>query len=421
MHPLLVSSADYILATSKRVLGVEVKSFAKNTAIVTTSYGVSVVRGLVTGYLVARLFPREIYGQYQFILSAVGTVAAMGIPGIVNSLSRAVARGEQGVILPVARLQFGISLIVSALLVGSTYFLPDQRQSLWPLFLLAALVFPLSQTASAIFSAATVGNARFDVSLKANIAWSVAMILATLAIIFLHPSAALLYLAATTFPALTYLHFSRPLIKRVKPEPNVRHIVRYGVQLTLLNLPVSLSWYVDKLMISAMLGLNQLAIFSVGILIPEQVKTLAKELLPVSFAVQARGDDTWQRRKRLIGAVGRGTLIFAIGITVYIFLAPWIFLLFFPNYPEAIILSQVAAAMLITQPSALLTQYIEAQAMLNALRWTQWISAAVFVISLVTLIPAYGLMGAVVARGLLRLSTAICAALYLIFFKPDRA
>ncbi len=402
---LILKGFDFL----NKLLGVDVRFFAKNATIVTVSYAVSIVRGVITGYLVARLFPRELYGQYQFILSMVGTVGVMSLPGVIVSLSRAVARGEKGVTLPVARIQCDIAIVASCVLVGIIPFLPPDRQGLWPLFLLAAILFPVSQTASSIFSAVTVGKSRFDIGLKANIAWSAGTALCVSLILYIHPSSALLYVTMTALPALSYLWFGRKVLEDGKRTAEIGPIVRYGIQLTLASLPVSLSWYVDKLLISAIFGLNQLAVFSIGILLPEQVKTFAKELLPVSFAAQAQGEDSNKRRRRLISAVGRATLIFSLGVVAYIVAAPWIYGFFFPNYPEAVFLTQLAAATLITQPAALLTQYLEAQAMLKELRYTQWISAGVFLLSLVTLIPLYGLPGAVLSRGILRLSYAACS------------
>ncbi len=402
------------------LLGVDVRFFAKNVTIVTVSYAVSILRGIVTGYLVARLFPRELYGQYQFILSMVGAVGVISLPGVITSLSRAVARGEKGVILPVARIQCGIAIIASCILVSIIPFLPPDRQELWPLFLLAAILFPLSQTASSIFTAVTVGKSRFDIGLKANIAWSSATAVSALLIILIHPSSALLYVTVTAMPALAYLWFGGRVVDREETQKSVAPIIRYGIQLTLISLPISLSWYVDKLLISAMFGLNQLAIFSIGILLPEQVKTFTKELLPVSFAAQAQGEDSTKRRRKLIAAVGRATLLFSLGIVAYILAAPWIYGFFFPNYPEAVFLTQLSAATLLVQPASLLTQYLEAQAMIKELRWTQWISTGVFLLSLFTLIPLYGLPGAVLARGLLRLTYALCSGYFLLTSTPHK-
>ncbi|GEM_PF-1940296 len=385
-----------------RLLGTNVRFLARSATLVTISHGVSMLRGLITGYLVARLFPRELYGQYQFILSVVGAIAVCGLPNMGTALSRATARGEKGISLPVARIQFLISLLGSLILLAVIPLLPPERSALWPLFLLAAVIFPISQTANSFFAGLTIGNARFDATLRANLAWSAIVIVATLAILLFHPSAILLYATVTVLPALAYLWYGRKLLPTQEAAASVRHIVRYGISLTVVSLPMTLSWYLDKLLITGLLGLNQLAIFSVALLMPEQVKVWAKELLPVSFALQATGEDNRERRLRLAGIVGRMTLLFAAGIVLYIFLAPFLFAILFPNYPDAVLLSQIFSLTLLAIPSTLIAQYMEAQAMLSALRRSQWLSSVVFVIATLTLIPAYGLLGAVIARGILR-------------------
>ncbi len=391
-----------------RLLGTNVRFLARNMTLVSLSHVIGLFRGLVTGYLVARLFPREMYGQYQFLLSVAGAVTVFGVPGIGNALGRAVARGERGMVLPVAGRQFLIALIGSLLLLGVLFFLPPQQAHLWPLFVVAAALFPAARVANDVFHALTVGKSRFDTALRATLTWNGAAVVATLVILAVRPSALLLYVTMIAFPLLAYAWFSRPLLDRTDPPASVGPIVRYGAELTLISLPSTLSMYVDKLLISSMLGLNQLAIFTIALLIPDQVKGWMKALLLVSFAVQARGEDTPQRRRRLLRAVGRMMLLFLIAILVYILLAPTLFALLFPNYPEAVLLSQLFSVTLLAIPSTLIGQYMEAQGMLPALRRSQWLSSAVFVLATVTLIPAYGLLGAVGARGILRLSYACC-------------
>lgn len=422
MKPRLIRSADYALMCIDRVLGTNVRAFVRDAFIVTISHGVGILRGIATGYLVARLFPREAYGSYQFILSVVGSMVVFSLPGIDQSLSRAVARGNPKVVLPVARRHFLICLPVTVILLGAIPFLPYfGREDLWPLFVLAAILFPLTQPASTMFHGLTTGLRRFDVSLRANITWSIAMVVATGLILYFDPSPFLFYGAITLLPAIAYAYYSTTLIHRPENKSEASAIIAYGTQITLAQLPILLSWYVDKLLISAYLGLNQLALFSVAILIPEQVKTWTKELLPISFAVQARGDDSWERRSRLIKLVLRSTVISVAGIAAYIVIAPFAMPLLFPTYPDAVFLSQIAAVTLVTQPGALLTQYLEAQAMLRAQQWTQWISASVFVLSLVIMIPQFGLLGAVIARGMLRLSYSICALFFLWTMEPVKA
>lgn len=415
----LRAPADRVLSLLRSALGVDVNGLAKNASIVTVSHGVSVLRGLVTGYLVARLFPREAYGQYQFMLSAIGIAGVIGLPGLMSALSRAIARGQTGVVRGVLRWQLGMSLVASCALFLSIPFLDRWgREELWPLLVLAAVLLPLSQYGNMLFGSLTVGKARFDMALKANLTMSVLIVLSTLIILFTYPNSASLLTTVIGIPALVYLAFGRRILPPATSEPT-RPVVRYGFELSLASLPMTLSWYLDKILISGMFGLNQLALFSASILLPEQLKTWAKELLPVSFAIQARGEDSWKRRGRLLQVVGRSTLILSPFIVAYVLAAPWLFPFLFPNYAEGVLLTQVAAVALCLQPSALLSQYLEAQALLKALRWTQWISAATFCISLLVLLPWLGLLGAVIARGLLRLSYLICNLVALSVIPPQ--
>lgn len=407
---------------AKRLIGADISAFSKDAFLVTTSYAVSTLRGIITSYLVARMFPRELYGTYQFMLTVLGIAGLVTLPGLSTAMTRALARGEEQETRAAMRWQLGISLIGSTGLLLCIPFLQMMgKAELWPLFILGSALLPLSQYAGALFATVTRGKGRFDISLKANIAWSVALIALILYIVFIQRSVALLLIGVIGFPAIAYLIFGWKLMPRYTHHASPREILRFAWTLSVSNLPGGLSWYLDKIMISAMFGLNQLAVFSIAVLIPEQMKSWAKELLPVSFAVQAKGDDTIKRRRSLVMVVLRATLAFSVFIAAYVVLAPYIFYWGFPTYynSEAIFLTQMSGLTIILLPTTLLNQYIEAQALVRELRIIQWLSAAVFCISLITLIPMMGLLGAVLARGIVRLTTAICCV-YVLWKLPAK-
>ncbi len=402
----------------QRLMGID-HLLAKNALVSSFGYGVSFLRGIITGYFVARMLPREVYGEYRFVMSIFGMISVLSLPNIANALFRAIARGEKGVALPVGIWQFFIALPGAAALLIVIPFLPRDRMSLWPIFVLAACLFPLYETASTVLGGVTVGRERFDVALWANVAWSTGAIVATLLIIFLHPSPLLLFLTVIGLPSIAYFSFSVPFIEKVSNFPAAKSIVLYGLKLSLIALPMSIAWYLDDVVVSAFLGLNQLAVFSVATIIPEQVKSWCKELLPVSYARQARGTDTFARRWSLLAPFGRLTFIFSLGIFAYILLTRFFFQIFFPNYMDAVLLSQIAAATIIVIiPGSLITQYMEAHAMLRPLHLTQWISAGLFCISLFTLIPAFHLIGAVLSLAVLRLSNTALSLYFFLTAKP---
>lgn len=389
-----------------RKFGIDAHYFAKHSFYVLLGHGVSIVRGIIAGYFVARFFSKEVYGEYQFILSVVGMLTLFGLPGLSTPVARAWSRGEEFSLEKVKSFHLKFCLIGSAILLGSMPFLAYyDRTELWPLFLAAAVLFPLPPIAMVSFGSPTVGQSRFDLQLNASLIWSTLTILATIFIIFFYQSALLMFIVSVSIPPLVYLYMSRNMQPpEEKGDKNTRSIIRYGLKFTFATLPVDLVWYLDKLLISHFLGLSQLATFSVAFLIPEQVKIFVKQFLPVSFAKQAKGVDSWERRMKLMKVVLIGTLIFAVGILAYIAVSPWLMPFLFPQYDakELVLLTSIAAIAIITSPGSLFAQFLEAQGMIREVRSSNWIAAIVFAASLVFLIPTYGLIGAAVARIMFR-------------------
>jgi len=387
--------------------------FTKNTIIVMASQIIGIARGFVTGYLVARLFSKEMYGEYQFIASIMGMFALLGLPGFSAAVGRAWSRKEGFSMKHIMMIQLSVALIGSVLLLACIPFLSwYHHENLWPLFVAAAVLFPLPPIATMRFGAYAIGQSRFDLTLTANLIWSALMILATLAVVFLHQSSLLILIVNTSIPSLVYLAMS----KNISPPPdpdgkNTKEITRYGWLLTFASLPNDLSSYLDKLLISHFFGLEQLAAFSVAILIPENIKMVFKQLLPVSFARQAVMHDHNDARAKLRKVVLFGTIIFAFGIALFWSVSWWIVPFLFPKYNSSsiVLLANASALILIYMPATLFYQYMEAQRMVRELQWTQWISAAVFSVSLVALVPQYGAMGAIISRGIFRGSSVTIA------------
>ncbi len=387
--------------------GIDAHYFAKNSALVLLGHGVSIIRGIIAGYFVARYFEKDTYGEYQFILSVVGMLSLFGLAGMSNAVTRAWARGDAFSERRITLHHLGVCAIGSVLLFAAIPFLHYyNRQELWPLFAAAAFLFPLSPIAMVRFGGFTIGKARFDIALKVSLVWSTLLILATVAILWLHQSALLMFVAATAIPSLVYLYYSRgihpPAIKSGNDQ--TESIISYAWRITFATMPLDLVWYLDKLLISQLFGLNQLATFTVALLVPEQVRLFMKQFLPVSFARQAAGDDSWERRKKLIKIVLTGTLVFALGIAIYILLCPIVIPFLFPQYDahELTLLTSVASLALLTMPGTLFSQYLEAQGMLREIRIANWSAAVMFGGLLWILIPFYGLLGAVAARALFR-------------------
>jgi len=411
--------APALTAIGKR-FGIDAHYFAKNTAAVTLSHTVSVLKGIITGYLVTRMFPPAMYGEYKFALSIIGVIGFIALPGLPIAVAGAIARKEPISVHNLAKWYGCISAIGSLILLGSMLLLPYWgKPDLWPMFLIGALLFSPGAVSTSLYGGIIRGTGEFTNGLRASFITNTLVAVAVFIMLMVRPSSLVLLALTSGIPAVVYLCFLIPYERRFRSKESQKPLIAKAFNLSIATIPVSLSWYIDSILISALFGLNQLALFSVALLIPEQLKIWTKEIIPVLFSRQASGSDSADRRRKMHQSVIIGTVFFALGIFCYILIAPFIIPVLFPKYPadELVRLTSVAALILITSPATLYPQFLEARGMMKGVHWSNWSASIAFVIALFALIPLWGPLGAIVARGIFRL-TYVIAALIIIQRTP---
>jgi O-antigen/teichoic acid export membrane protein len=406
------------LNTLGQRLGINAHHYAKQSAIVTLSHIINTVKGIITGYLVTRLFPQEMYGMYQFVGSVMGIIGIIGIGSVSTAMARSIAKdGTSAPITNTVARHVAICLIGSAILLICIPCLAWwNRSELWPLFAIASLLFVPSQVGTALFGALITGTGRFHIATKATFVSAILLSASVVSMLFIQPSATILLALTTGIPALVALGFSATLLKQYPSVQSGKQLIRYGFQLSLTGIPSAIAWHADKLILGHYVGLNQLAIFSVSMLIPEQVKIWTKELFPIAFTAQAKGNDSWERRRHLMKMVSLSTLAMSLPIAVYVLASSWLMPILFPKYPSQILslLTSISAISLLAAPASLITQYLEARKNVHALWQSNIWSSIFYLTTLLVLIPMYGVVGAALARALLRASTVVFSWWFLI-------
>jgi len=386
--------------------GFDAHGIAKQSGIVTLSHGIGTLKGIVTGYLVIRFFPQEMYGTYRFALSMVGIIGFIALPGMVSVLATQISQKKLEAPVRSAINIFSYWCLAGAVIVfASIGFLPLwNKLEIWPLIAVSALLFVPSNVGVIIFGSLTRGTGQFSRALSATLLSNVLQVICVLLILVFYPSALLLLISSVGIPAIVYsfhaLRWSKEYPSRASFAPHLRSVLN----LSIASVPTTLAWYADGLVVSAFFGVKQLAILSVALLLPEQIKIWTKELFPILYAKQAGGDDSWERRMKLVRLAGVGTILFGVGILAYCLLIPFLVPYLFPQYDASLItmLTIVAAIILITAPATVFPQYLEARGMFRELQYVGWISAIVYVALLFILVPNYGPLGAIIGRGSFR-------------------
>jgi len=77
-------------------LGQEDNYFLTQGSYLSIGHVISIICGFLLSIAFARFLPKEIYGQYRYILSVVAILAIFTLPGLKTAITQAVARGFEG-------------------------------------------------------------------------------------------------------------------------------------------------------------------------------------------------------------------------------------------------------------------------------------------------------------------------------------
>jgi O-antigen/teichoic acid export membrane protein len=371
----------------------------------------------------ANWISKEIYGNYQYVLSLIGIISVFSLPGIGTAVTQAVARKFEGSFIHgfKTQLKWGILGSLSAIGIASYYWLQGNK-NLSLSFFIVAIFLPLFN-ASIIYFSFLMGKKLFNIQVKYD---SITQIIAVSVMIltlfsinkFLFNSSnyiILLLVISIYFLPRTILRLFFFIKTKIKFQPNKREdpkTIIFGKHLSLSNIVDVMSNNLDKILLFHYLGAIELAVYSFAILIPHQIKYLLKHignLAMPKFSVRSRKEI----RKTILRKILSLCLLITCLVFIYIIIAPFIYQIFFPKYLDSVSYSQLYALSIIPL-SFSIGSVLRAKMMTKEIYQIQIIISLTRTILFIILIPLYGIWGAVIGI----LSTRICsAALSLLLIK----
>jgi O-antigen/teichoic acid export membrane protein len=352
--------------------------------------------GLSIGF--AHFVSKETYGTYRFLLSAYWTLTAFSLTGLPTALSRAVAQGFDGTYHKSFRLSFLWSLPLSGIaLLMSGYYFWNENLLLALGSAVIAILGPFMQM-SLLYGPFLEGKkdfkhmALYGIALNAfgGLLTLCSMFFTTNPVIFLGTYLLGNILAGLTFCAVTYYRY-RPA------EKSGTDLISLSSHFSIMNILATLSQQIDKLLVFHYLGAVQLAVYTFAIALPEQAKSFANSVATIAFPKFAK-QPIEEIRKNFWGRLWLFTGSLVLAAFMYILIAPFLFHLFFPTYPEAVFYSQVFALSLIFISNTIPPTLLEARAAKKELYLFNIIAPLLQIGSLVVLTIMYGLIGTILAR-----------------------
>jgi O-antigen/teichoic acid export membrane protein len=404
----LRSTTYKLLRKSEKFFQTDMVYLAKGGFWLTLGQFFSSLSSFLLAIAFANLLPKEVYGTYKYVLSLVGMLSIFTLSGMNTSLTRAVARGFEGDLKSVLKEKIKWGSIGSLISLGiAIYYYLNGNLTLTICFVMATVFLPLMDPLG-IYISFLNGRKNFKLATKYHIITQIiATILMILVLIFSKNIFLILFSYFISYTSLRFI-FLKLTFKNLKPnlekEPGT---ISYGKHLSLMNVIGLIASQIDKILVWHFIGPAELAIYSIAIAPPEQIKGLLKNIN--TLALPKFSQKTIPEIKKNIYQKMKKLFLFLILIVgIYWVSAPLIFKVFFPQYLESIFYSQIfSIGLLLFAFINLSDAYLRSQKKQKELYKVNIYSSVIQIFLLIIFIYFFGLWGIIFARILYRLFFSI--------------
>ncbi|MBX4195344.1 oligosaccharide flippase family protein [Candidatus Parcubacteria bacterium] len=409
-----------LLRKSERLFKTDMIYVARSGFWLTLGQVVSVGLAFISSLFFANVVPKEVYGNYKFIIATTSILGALSLTGMGTVVVQAVARGAEGVFGDAVRttLKWGVIMLGAAILSGGYYFAHD-NSTLGFSFLIAGASMLLINSYS-LYGNYLVGKKNFKDGTVYN---TISQIVITTSVILMAVlTKNILAIVSAYFimgAATTIFFYRRAVSKNHLNSVRDDSLIAYSKHISVMNFFGTFANQLDKVLIFHYLGAANLAIYVFAQAIPDQFKGAFKNLFGIAFPKYATIPES-DLRSSIIKKVLQLTAISVILALIYIFSAPFIFNLLFPKYIDAIFFSQIYILGLITIPGiTLFGIYFQVKKDVLMMYRLTAISHISTIIVTVFFVYKYGLLGAVIANGLSWLIMLLAYGYYFLEDKPS--
>jgi O-antigen/teichoic acid export membrane protein len=323
--------------------------------------GVAAVGGLAVTVVFARVLSPETFGAYKYILSLAGIAGVFSLTGMHTALTRAVARGEEGVFVPAVRA-FALWTIPSALIMlamSGYYGYMGNYTYMWALGI-AAFLQPLWHTGM-LYVPYLQGKKDFRTYTTYQIIETlVVSIMSIVAVLYNENIIILVAIFLLTHATFSMIILYKNTLKHFRKKNKISSVIHFAKHLSAMNAWSHISLHIDKIIIFQVLGPTNLAIYTLATVLPDHIrsilKTIEKIILP-KFSKHKHIVETFSTYGEKLPYVF--LFLFFLVIT-YIITAPTVYSVLFPNYKEAIIFTQIYSISFLATSGVIFTQTLNA-------------------------------------------------------------
>ncbi|MFC1969526.1 lipopolysaccharide biosynthesis protein [Chloroflexota bacterium] len=395
------------VATEKieRSLGLDLGYYVRNNFYLITTQLIVLLCGLATSITMARLLPKEVYGQYNYIFSIINILAISSLPGMGAAILQAVANGHDQALITGTKTRIKWSIIgaVLCLFIG-LYYYSSGEVLLGTSFVSISLFFPLYTSFDNIYPFLS-GRKRFDLYSYYRSGYWIVLALAIILAVYLSKNLlwiVIVYMATATVIESSF--FFNTIRTGNLNRSEDKAAMTYGKQLTGIQAMGIAVLQFDKLIVGLALGFSQLAIYSIASMIANIASiltvSLSTTILP-KIAVMEDDVAYSEVKRRLPWLILGMVIICGIGTLLCPYVIPW---LYTQKYLDSVLYTQLLFIPVIVGTPALILR----RGVLQARKKTRElfkinVAVSVFEVAMLALLALnFGLLGIVIARILAR-------------------
>ena len=346
----------------------------------------------VTG--LANLVPKNIVGNYNYIIAVLTIASIATLPGMNGALTRAVAQGYEGSIKPMMRLKFLYGLLGSAVaLVFGFFYILHGSHLLGVAFLVAAPFVPMTDTYSEMAYSFFQGRKNFKKSMFLAVVCQIIFSVPSLIILFFTHNLVIIsssFFVFQTIGGLLVYGVARPANDLRDYESE-----QLGLHLTLIGAPRIIAFNIDTIIVFAATGPIAAAIYTFAFTPMQKLE----QLIPIdilSLPDLAQQQPTHDLKKKLWTRTFLLVLLMVPVIMIGWLLAPTVFHILFRKFPESIYLFRLLLLTLLTTPFVLLKTSFVAWNKKYALAINEFVSPILRIVLMALLGFSFGALGVVV-------------------------
>ncbi len=341
----------------------------------------------------ANYLPKEIYGNYKYILSLATILGAFSLTGISTSVLQAVSRGYDGALRQGFRisLKWSVFIVIGALCFG-IYYLINDNINLGLSFFIIGIFSPIFNSAQ-LYVSFLNGKKDFKGITMLGLWQDFIPILALMFSVIFTNNVVFIVLIYFLSNTVVSLGLYKKTLSKYKPNNSIQESsLPYSKHLSFMNILAGVGDKIDNVLLFHFSGGLALATYSFAVAIPNQIIGLFRTVGLLAVPKYAQGDKELIKREmpmKIVKFVG----ILSIAVVGYYFVAPFIYHAFFPQYSDSIPYSRLYAVIMLFAAGALPMSLIDARMAIRE-RYIVVVLSNVTRITLMTLLVIpYGIWG----------------------------